>query len=295
VIYKTRNILPIFILKLLYFGLHTFKLLYYSLGICNHLTSTILLLSFERVLLLSTASPPGYRGRCWAAIRLSHRPEQPGRVVRGEVDGLGSGEWHGRRIVLQLHTRKPQRRPYPICTSRSEKVRHRCGGGWAGPRLFLGGSFRGVYWCLEIKCRVLWGCPPTPRSIDDPPTAPHICCCCSVVTLMRRPLRRTDVVELLYCGYKWVSRFEAPCSCTRWTGECCVEQVSRLMARRPRDSVAPLRWSSAGWTPARIGRLFAGVGRMHPVTIHKASLMVGSIRRVWALRHQTGAQYSAVE
>ena len=51
------------------------------------------------------------------------------------------------------------------------------------------------------------------------------------------------------------------------------------MARRPRDSVAPLRGSSAGWMPARIGRLSAGVGRRHPVTIRKASLMVGSIRR----------------
>ena len=43
------------------------------------------------------------------------------------------------------------------------------------------------------------------------------------------------------------------------------------------------------------GRLSAGVGRRHPVTIRKASLMVGSIKRVWALRHHTGAQYSAVE
>jgi len=67
------------------------------------------------------------------------------------------------------------------------------------------------------------------------------------------------------------------------------------MARRARDSVAPLRWSSAGWMPARVGRLSAGVGRRHPVTIRKASLMVRLIRRVWALRHQIGAQHSAVE
>ena len=66
------------------------------------------------------------------------------------------------------------------------------------------------------------------------------------------------------------------------------------MARRARDSVAPLRRSSTGWMPARIGRS-AGVGRRHPVTICKASLMAGSIRQVWALRHQAGVQYSAVE
>jgi len=33
----------------------------------------------------------------------------------------------------------------------------------------------------------------------------------------------------------------------------------------------------------------------HSVTIRKASLMAGSIRQVWALRHQTGEQYSTVE
>jgi len=52
------------------------------------------------------------------------------------------------------------------------------------------------------------------------------------------------------------------------------------MARRAKDSVAPMRRSSAGWMPARMGRLSAGVGRRHPVTIRKASLMAGSMRRV---------------
>jgi len=68
-----------------------------------------------------------------------------------------------------------------------------------------------------------------------------------------------------------------------------------FMARCVRDSVATLRRSSAGWMHARIGRLSTGVGRRHLVTIRKASLMAGSIRRVWALRHQAEAQYSAVE
>ena len=38
------------------------------------------------------------------------------------------------------------------------------------------------------------------------------------------------------------------------------------MAWHARDSVAPLRRSSAGWMPARIGRLSVGVGCRHPVT-----------------------------
>jgi len=58
----------------------------------------------------------------------------------------------------------------------------------------------------------------------------------------------------------------------------------------------PLRQSSAGWMPARMGMFSAGVGHIrHPFTIRKASLMEGSIRRAWALRQQTGAQYSEVE
>ena len=47
--------------------------------------------------------------------------------------------------------------------------------------------------------------------------------------------------------------------------------MSRLHARRASDSVAPLRRSAAGFMPARIGRLSAGVGRRNPVTIRKAS------------------------
>jgi len=68
------------------------------------------------------------------------------------------------------------------------------------------------------------------------------------------------------------------------------------VAQHARDNVVPLRQSSAaGCMPARIGRLSVGAGRRHPVTIRKASLMAGSMRRVLALRHQAGAQYTAVE
>jgi len=52
-----------------------------------------------------------------------------------------------------------------------------------------------------------------------------------------RPLRRTYVVVVrwtdeLLCGRcKWMSRFEAPCICTRWTGARWVEQMPRLHGR----------------------------------------------------------------
>ena len=63
------------------------------------------------------------------------------------------------------------------------------------------------------------------------------------------------------------------------------------MARRARNSVAPLRLSPAGMMLARIGRLSAGVGHRHPATIRKASLMAEPIRRAWAMQHQTSLHY----
>jgi len=58
-------------------------------------------------------------------------------------------------------------------------------------------------------------------------------------------------------------------------------------------------WATCSGYIARRSRgimpLSSDVERRHPVTILKASLMAGSVRRVWALRHYTGAQYTAVE
>ena len=65
--------------------------------------------------------------------------------------------------------------------------------------------------------------------------------------------------------------------------------------RLARESVAPWRRSSAGWMPERTGRYTDGVGRRHPVTMRKASFITLSISRMCTLRHQTGAQYSAIE
>jgi len=77
-----------------------------------------------------------------------------------------------------------------------------------------------------------------------------------------------------------VSRFKAPSSALDGQVSAEWSKSPDSMARRARDSVAPLRRSSAGWMPARIGRLSADVGRMHPVTIRKASLKAGLIRRL---------------
>ena len=65
--------------------------------------------------------------------------------------------------------------------------------------------------------------------------------------------------------------------------------------RLAKESVAPWRRSEAGWMIERTGKLSVGVGRRHPVTMRKASLRTLSMRRVCALRHQAGAQYSAVK
>jgi len=118
---------------------------------------------------------------------------------------------------------------------------------------------------------------------------------------MIRPLHCTCVVVVreadeLLCG-RQNGCLDLRSRATALVGRVSAEWSRCLgsMARRPRDSVAPLQRSLADWMPARIGRLSTGVRRKHPVTIRKASLMVGSMRRVWALRHQTGAQYSAVE
>ena len=107
-------------------------------------------------------------------------------------------------------------------------------------------------------------------------------------------VRWTD--DLLCSGYKCVFWFEMP-----WflLGGQVIAEWSRCpgsMPRRVRDSVvAPLRRSSADWMPARIWRLFTGVGRRHPVTVCKASLMAGSKGRVWALWYSAGEQFSTVE
>ena len=73
------------------------------------------------------------RGRCWAAIRLSHRPEQSGHAVHEEVDGLDIGGQHGRRFVLLRTPTGRRGRHAPLYIRRGPKVARRP---WA-PRTVL--------------------------------------------------------------------------------------------------------------------------------------------------------------
>ena len=76
-------------------------------------------------------------------------------------------------------------------------------------------------------------------------------------------------------------RWDVSRSWSRWLG---------FWARQAKDSVALFRRSSVGVMPDRTSRLSVGVGRRHPVTRRKASLMGLSMRRVCALRLQTEGQ-----
>jgi len=204
------------------------------------------------------------RGRYWAAIRLSHRPEPSGPVVHDEVDGLDIGGQHCRPFVLLRHTHRSQ----PICTSRSHahlykqdqkrptlvrrrlsrthSVNGRVIPGWWVPvsgikmRNLVGISAHSTFhwWSAHCASRILL------RS--DKPMS-----CCAAGTNGCLDLRRRAFALDGRVSAEW----------SRCPGS---------MARSARDSVGPLRRSSAGWMPARTGRLSAGVGRRHPVIIRKA-------------------------
>ena len=104
--------------------------------------STIRLVTQLRQWYINRVLPWNDDHGCWAASRLFRHQESPGRAFHGDVNGLDIGGQHGRRSVLLRHTRKPQRRSYLICASRSGIVRHRCGGGLTKIMLLLAGSFQ---------------------------------------------------------------------------------------------------------------------------------------------------------
>ena len=122
-------------------------------------------------------------------------------------------------------------------------------------------QFRGVKTKFHHK---FW--PPLEKSLGKSPTGP------SWKKSLRRPWMNLWVVEQQV--QMDVSIWDAVHSHSMGVSA----EWSRCLssgAQRASDSVAPLWQSSAGWMPARIERLFAGVGRRHPVTISMASLLAG--------------------
>ena len=168
-----------------------------------------LFLLFERVL-LSTAWRARFRGRCWAAIRLSHRPEPSGRAVHGEVDGLDIGGRHGRLFFCATLTghRGGHTSFVPAGAETSdtgaEAAKPDPGSSWEG---HFGGMCTGIWnWSAE-SCGLV-------RPLRVPLMIRRLRCTYVVV-------RKTD--KLLCGGYKWVSRFEAPYNSARWAGERWVQ------------------------------------------------------------------------
>ena len=232
------------------------------------------------------------RDRCWAAIRSSHRPEPSGRAVHGVVNWIKIGRQHGRRFVLLRHIHRPRRNLCPFLKARVETSGTGAGAVKLDPGCSLGGSHRGCGGrCQGWKCRVLQVCPSTPHSISDRPTAPHVCCCCQmnwwdVVRRVQMGVSIWGAVHLHSMGGWALSGADVQ---ETWHGvqetwhgvlETAWLQCNDLSRLDAWDD-----WKVVHWCRTQA-----------PVTaIRQASLMVGSIRRLWALPHQTGAQYSAAE
>ena len=73
---------------------------------------------------------------CDLTLPITIYTEPSGHAVHEEFDGLDSEGQHGQPFITLRHTHKQQKWPYHICVirsenalSRSENVRHRCGGG----------------------------------------------------------------------------------------------------------------------------------------------------------------------
>ena len=138
---------------------------------------------------------------CLAALDLGAGVEQPFNCLIFQQP-RACGPWGARWIghwrttwstdFFLRHTHRPQRRPFPVCTSKSGNVQHWCGGGWGGHRLILGGHSGSVG-----------------GGVGDENAEP-----CGVVRPLHipleiRPLRLTYVAfvrwtgEVLCSGYKW--------------------------------------------------------------------------------------------
>ena len=194
-----------------------------------------LLLSFERVLLLSTAWPRYISGQALS----SHSVVSSSRTVR-PYSPWGD-QWYGHwrttwsTVCSSVSHSQAAEEAIPHLYKQEQKrstpVRRR----FSRTQAVLGRIIpRELYRYLESKCGVLWGCLATLRSIDDPPTAARLLLfleklmsCCAAGKNGCLDLRRRATALDGRVSAEW----------SRCLGS---------MARCPKNSAAPLRRSSAG-------------------------------------------------
>ena len=90
---------------------------------------------------------------------------------------MDSGGQHGRRFVHLHHTHRPQKKSFVQTRAETpdtgaEAVKPDPASSWEGRSGWMGASIGNE--------NALGECPPTPHSIDDPVSAPHVCCCCQI-------------------------------------------------------------------------------------------------------------------
>ena len=137
------------------------------------------LLSLESDL-QTTARPPWISGQ----VLSSHSIVSSSRTVRpcSWWGGRWIGHWRTTRSTVCSSAPHSQvagedtSNLYKQERKRPTPVRSR----WNRTQAILGKVMPGGCRYRGWKCGVVWGCPPTPHSIGDPPTAPHICCCCQI-------------------------------------------------------------------------------------------------------------------
>ena len=203
------------------------------------------------------------RVRCWATIRLSHRPEPSGRAqsTGRSVDWtLNDNMVDDLLFCATLPARRGGHTPIvqagaetPDTGAEAVKLDPRCSRkghfipeGWVPVsqkqlQSLVGLSNHTAFhrWSAQSAARMLL--------LSD-----EMMSCCAAGTNGCLDLRRRTSALGGQVSSEW----------SRCPG---------AMAWRAKDSVTLLRRSSAGWMPARIGRLSADVGRRHPVTIPKTS------------------------
>jgi len=213
--------------------------------------------------------------RFWAAIRLSHHPEPSGHAPCG---GRWIGHWKTTWSAVWSSV--------PYSQAAEEAIPHLCKQerkcltlvqrwlsrthavlGWVIPGGWDGDESMESRSALQLSAFHRWSAQSAALLLVS---SVELTSCCAAGT--------NRCLDLRYRAFPLDGQVSAEWS--RFPGS---------MAWRVRDSVAPLRRSSARWMPVRVGRMSVGVGSRHPVTVRKALLTAGSMRQVWALRHQTGA------